>query len=108
MPRVEATVSEVTVLTKASVAATLSDAKKQGVVRGRLTFLRISSFVARSVFHDILTLRFGRCKAGRDVHDDRTDTHDHRRQDRRNNKDASDYFAVCASKNLNRFGYSAA
>src|ERR1700727_106298 len=50
MPRLEATVSEITAPTKASVAATFSEAKKYGMVRGRPTFHRISNFVARSVF----------------------------------------------------------
>src|SRR4051794_12987972 len=50
MPRLEATVSEITVPTNASVAATFNEAKKYGMVRGRPTFHRISSFVARNVF----------------------------------------------------------
>src|ERR1700730_9842454 len=49
-PRLEATVSEITVPTNARVAATFSEAKKYGMVRGRPTFHRISNFVARSVF----------------------------------------------------------
>src|SRR5882757_727137 len=50
MPRFDATVSEITVPTKASVTATLSEAKKNGIVRGKPTFQRMSSLVARSAF----------------------------------------------------------
>jgi len=44
MPRLEATVSELTAPTKASVAATFSEAKKYGIVCGRPMFQRISHF----------------------------------------------------------------
>ena len=48
MPRLEATVSEITVPTKASVTATFSEAKKYGMVRGRPTLNRMSSLLALS------------------------------------------------------------
>src|SRR5271167_583414 len=48
MPRLDATVSEMTVPTKASVTETFSEAKKYGMVRGRPTFQRISSLLARN------------------------------------------------------------
>ena len=48
MPRLDATVSAMTVPTKACVTATFSDAKKYGMVRGNPTLVRISSLVALS------------------------------------------------------------
>src|ERR1700733_2681364 len=48
IPRLDATVSEMTVPTNASVTATFSEAKKYGMVRGKPTFQRISSLLAWS------------------------------------------------------------
>src|SRR5690606_25644697 len=48
MPTLDATVSEMTEPTKARVIATLSDAKKYGMERGRATFFRISMRLAPS------------------------------------------------------------
>src|ERR1700693_3187762 len=48
MPRFEATVSEMTVPTKAKVTDTFNDAKKNGMVRGRPTFQSMSSLLARN------------------------------------------------------------
>src|SRR5438270_10908311 len=50
MLRFDATVSEMTEPTKASVIATFSEAKKYGIVRGSPTFHRMSNLVAFSAF----------------------------------------------------------
>src|SRR6056297_3313071 len=49
MPMLEATVSDRTAPTKDRVIATLRDAKKYGIARGRPTFQRISDLEAPSV-----------------------------------------------------------
>ncbi len=48
MPRLDATVSAITVPTKACVTATFSEAKKYGMVRGSPTLNRMSSLLALS------------------------------------------------------------
>ena len=71
MPRFDATVSEITVPTKASVIATFSEAKKYGIVRGRPTFHRMSSLRRLQRPHHVFELGLGGGEPGRDVHDDR-------------------------------------
>ncbi len=71
MPRLEATVSEITVPTKASVIATFSEAKKYGIVRGKPTFHRMSSLRGVQRTHHVFQFRLGGGEPGRDVHHDR-------------------------------------
>ena len=83
MPSFDATVSETTVPTNASVIATLSDAKKYGSERGSPTLNRMSHPRRAERAQHVLELGLERREPGGDVDDDREEADQERGEDRR-------------------------
>src|SRR5688500_12023981 len=87
MPRLPAIVSEITEPTKASVTATLSEAKKYGMARGRPTLSRTDRPRAERAQH-VPELGLEGGQPGRDIDHDREERDQERGQHRRHRADA--------------------